>query len=341
MTSESLSSAAPKRRLTARLTGEDWAGLVVLILLATLPLLTQGYILYILPQYLTFGLLAVSLSLLWGSAGIVSFGQAAFFAVGGYAIGLLMKHPLVDWLNMAYLGFVTAAALGGVLALIVGHFLFSAGVRATYFVLATLALSIIVEQLAKSQSDITGGWNGLYVDRLTLTGPGFSVNMFPDLPMYYFVLVMVAFAFLPVTLLMRGRFGKIIAGIRENEDRMTALGFEVSRYKTLIFGLSGMIAAFAGSLYATHSGFVSPSLGGVLFSTEVLVWVAIGGRQSLIGSFVGGVLIASLSNWLSALTPEYWQLIIGLIFIAVIIAFRGGLAGLVVSLLSRLRRRAS
>jgi urea transport system permease protein len=320
-----------------RLGGEEWATLVILAGLALVPLVIEGYVLYILPQYLTFGLLAVSLSLLWGSAGIVSFGQAAFFAVGAYTFGLLTKAGSVDWINMAYVAFVLAALAGGLLAYVVGSFLFGAGVGATYFVLVTLALSIITEQLAKSRSDITGGWNGLYVDRLTLTAPGFEINMFPDVPMYYFVLVMISVVLLATMLLMRGRFGKVIVGIRENEDRMSALGYEVARYKSLIFALSGMIAAYAGSLYATHSGFVSPSLAGVLFSTEILVWVAVGGRRSLLGSFIGGVVIASLANVLSALTPEYWQLFIGLIFVTVIVLFRDGLAGVAETAARRLR----
>ena len=331
-------ASAPPVAAARRLGGEEWAGLAVLAALAALPLLTEGYILYILPQYMTFGLLAVSLSLLWGSAGIVSFGQAAFFAIGGYAIGLLMQNPWADWINMAYVAFLVAPIVGGLLAALVGNFLFGAGVGTTYFVLATLALSIITEQLAKSRSDITGGWNGMYVDRLTLTGPGFEVNMFPDVPMYYFALGMVALALVPVILLMRGRFGKTIVGIRENEDRMTALGYGIARYKTAIFALSGAVAAYSGSLYATHSGFVSPSLAGVLFSTEILVWVAVGGRRSIVGAFVGGIVIASLSNLLSAMTPEYWQLVIGVLFIAVIILFRDGIAGVVEGAARRMRR---
>lgn len=328
-----------KPPVTARriLGGDEWMGVLVLAVLALVPLFTEGYILYILPQYMTFGLLAVSLSLLWGAAGIVSFGQAAFFAIGGYVIGLLMKNPWVDWVNMAYVAFIIAPLAGALLAGLVGKFLFGAGVGTTYFVLATLALSIITEQLAKSWPDITGGWNGLYVDRLDLTGPGFTVNMFPDVPMYYFVLCMVALVLVATMLLMRGRFGKIIAGVRENEGRMSALGFEIATYKTLIVALSGAIAAYSGSLYATHSGFVSPSLGGVLFSTEVLVWVAIGGRRSIAGSFVGGIVIASLANVLSALTPEYWQLIIGVIFIAVIMLFHEGIAGIIEILARRMK----
>ena len=126
---------------------------------------------------------------------------------------------------------------------------------------------------------------------------------------------------------MSSKFGKILIGIRENEDRILALGYNTSFYKTLVFAISGLLAGLAGSIYGSHAGFVDPSLARVLFSTEVIVWVAIGGRNSLIGSLTGGILVASLSNYLNSITPEYWQLIIGIIFIIVIILFRGGLAG--------------
>ncbi len=94
-----------------------------------------------------------------------------------------------------------------------------------------------------------------------------------------------------------------------------------------MFALSGAVACLAGALYGTHANFVAPSLGGVLFSTEVVVWVAIAGRASLLAALLGGILVASLSNYLSTITPEYWQLVLGLIFIAVIVFLKGGIAG--------------
>lgn len=311
---------------------EDVAALAVFLLLAAIPLATSGYVVYILPQYMLLGVLAMSLALLWGHGGIVSFGQAAFFAIGAYAMGLVMKHLTGMAINSAYVGILVGTVGGGVTALLIGYFLFSAGVRAAYFVVATLALSIVVEQTVKSFSDITGGWNGLYVDRMTVTlGSWLELSLFDDAPIYYVVLAVVVPVYVIATALMRGRFGKIVVGIRENEDRMTALGFNVPMYKTLVFGLSGLLAGVAGSFYATHAQFAHPVNAGVLFSTQVVIWVAIGGRHSLLGSFVGAIVVASLSNYLSSIEEiqNYWPLVMGLIFIAVIVLFRGGLAGLV------------
>lgn len=319
--------------------GEAPIALVVFVLLALVPAVTSGYVVYILPQYLLFGVLAMSLGLLWGWADIVSFGQAAFFALGAYGMGVMMEAGLGDW--GGYVGIFCGIAAGATLALIAGYFLFSAGVKATYFVLITLALSIIVEQLAVSQSKITGGWNGLSVDRMAL-GPLGEIPLGGDAAMYYFVLPLVVLVYFGLLLLTRAKFGKILVGIRENEDRMTALGYNVSFYKTAVFTLSGALAGFAGALYATHANFVSPSLAGVTFSTEIVVWVAIGGRSSLLGALIGGILVSALSNYLSAISPQYWQLALGFVFILVIVFSKNGLAGAVAGLMEWVgaRRRA-
>lgn len=336
-------SGAQQKSLPARAAGErrfriteTGVAVVAFAILALVPALVSGYPVYILPQYMLFGIMAMSLSLLWGFGGILSFGQAGFFALGAYTMGLVMQGSF--GVNPAYLGLLLSLVVGGLLATVTGYFLFSAGVRATYFVLVTLALSIMVEQIAVSQSEITGGWNGMYIDRMTLTlGPLLEVSLFEDAPMYYFVLPIVALVYFLLRWLTTAKFGKVLVGIRENEDRLTALGFQTSLYKTCAFALSGALACFAGALYGSHANFVAPSLGGVLFSTEVVIWVAIGGRASLLGSLLGAIVVASLSNYLSAITPEYWQLLLGLLFIVVIVFFKGGIAGAVAGLPRRLK----
>jgi urea ABC transporter permease protein UrtC len=333
-----LGRGAPRAAGRGLLDGESVAALAVFLALGALPALISGYPIYILPQYMLFGMLALSLALLWGQVGIVSFGQAAFFALGAYAMGLAMQQTALP-VNGAYLGLLGSVVLGGALAGIIGYFLFSAGVRGAYFVIVTLALSIIVEQLAVSQSQITGGWNGMFIDRMSLTfGPLGEVSLFEDAPIYYLVLVVVAAAFALLKGLSRAPFGKLLVGVRENEDRLLALGVRTPLYKTGAFALSGAIACLAGALYGTHANFVAPSLAGVLFSTEVVVWVAIGGRDSLLGALLGGILVASLSNYLSAIMPGYWQLALGILFVLVILFLKGGVAGAIARLLAAGRR---
>lgn len=321
---ESAPALKPSRPFIARLT-ETHISAGIFAVLAVLPLLVDGYAIYILPQYMLYGVLAMSLALLWGFAGIVSFGQAAFFTIGAYVMGLCIG--LGGPINAGYIGIVAAGALGGVLAGITGYFLFSAGVRSTHFVLITLALSIIAEQIAVSQSWLTGGFNGMFVPRMSL-GLGTDGGDPGDTGMYLFVLGLCAGCYFALRHALLRRFGKVLAGVRENEDRLTAFGYRIDLYKTAAFAVSGVVAGFAGALYATSAGFVSPSLAGVLFSTQVVVWVAIGGRHSLLGAFVGAVLVAALSNYVSAIMPNYWQLIVGLVFMLVIVFFKRGLAGL-------------
>ena len=313
-----------------RLRSETAVAVVVFVLLALLPAVTSGYVVYILPQYLLYGVLAMSLSLLWGFGGILSFGQAAFFALGAYAMGLAQQWELP--VNSAYVALLLAIATGGVLAAVVGYFLFSAGVRDVYFVLVTLALSIMTEQITISQSQITGGYNGMFVPRMSLSLGGASLDLSADLPIYYTILPGVIALYVLLRAIVASRFGKVVAGIRENEDRVLSLGFRTPLYKTALFALSGAVAGLAGALYGTHASFVSPSLAGVLFSTQVVVWVAIGGRESLLGALLGAVGVAALSNYLTAITPEYWQLVVGIVFVVVIMAFRGGVAGALVRL---------
>lgn len=317
---------------------EEKVAVIVFIIFALLPIFITGYPIYILPQYMLFGVLAMSLALLWGFVGILSFGQAAFFALGAYTMGLAMQTNF--GVNSGYIGILISPLVGGALAAITGYFLFNAGVKATYFVLVTLALSIMVEQIAVSQSDITGGWNGMYIDRMPLTFGSFAeISLFNDIPAYYAIFPVVIAIYVFVRWLATGRFGKILIGIRENEDRMTALGFNISAYKTGAFALSGAIACLAGALYGAHANFVAPSLGGVLFSTEVVVWVAIAGRASLLAALLGGILVASLSNYLSTVTPDYWQLVLGIIFILVIVFLKGGVAGAISDLSKHLQSK--
>lgn len=326
---------APRRR---RLDGEARTAVVVFLVLAALPAVISGYPVYILPQYMLFGMLALSLALLWGFLGMVSFGQAAFFALGAYTMGLAMQQTAAP-INMAYVGLLGSIALGAALGGVIGYFLFSAGVRGAYFVIVTLALSIITEQIAVSQSQLTGGWNGMFIDRMALTfGPLGEVSLFQDAAIYYVVLAVVAAAFALLKGLSRSPFGKILIGIRENEDRLVALGVRTPLYKTAAFALSGAIACLAGAFYGTHANFVAPSLAGVLFSTEVVVWVAIGGRSSLLGALLGGIVVASLANYLSAIVPRYWQLALGLLFVLVIVYLRGGIAGAIANLYAARRK---
>lgn len=321
-----------------------WAGpenvvaVVLFVALFYVPYLVVGYPVFILPQYMLFGVLALTLCLLWGFGGMVSFGQGAFFAVGAYAIGITVQR--MDGAASPWLGLLLAGVAGTALAGVIGYFLFSADVRESYFVLVTLAISTIVYVIANSQSKLTGGFNGMFVKRVSFPLPGGgSLSMASDLSVYYTVFAFTLLAYVGFRLLQRSRFGRVLVGIRENEDRTRALGYNTALYKTFAFAVSGGVAALAGALYATDAGFVSPSLGGVLFSTGVVVWVAVGGREYFVGALIGAITISVLSNALNSLIPEYWQLLLGVLFVLVIVFFRRGLIGSLLQVPEYLRGR--
>ncbi len=191
-----------------------WAGAenvfaaLVFAALFYVPYLVGGYPVYILPQYMLFGVLALTLCLLWGFGGMVSFGQGAFFAVGAYAFGIVLKN--MDGPSAPWVGLVLGVVLGALIAGAVGYFLFSANVRDSYFVLVTLAISTIVYVIANSQSGLTGGFNGMYVDRATLSVFGlFEISLAGDLAMYYvaFAVTLLCVPRLSVSAVVRVRAG--------------------------------------------------------------------------------------------------------------------------------------
>lgn len=317
---------ARRQRLMRWASPENVLAVLLFVALFYVPYLVVGYPVFILPQYMLFGVLALTLCLLWGFGGIVSFGQGAFFAIGAYSLGITLQR--LDSTLSPWVGLLLALVLGAAVAGVIGYFLFTADVRDSYFVLVTLAISTIVYVIANSQSDLTGGFNGMYVERITLPLPGgASLNVTSDLAIYYTVFVFTLLAYLGFRLLQASPFGQVLVGIRENEDRTRALGYNTALYKTCAFAVSGAVAALAGALYATDAGFVSPSLGGVLFSTGVVVWVAVGGRDYYVGALIGAIAISVLSNVLNSLIPEYWQLLLGVLFVLVIVFFRRGLIG--------------
>jgi urea transport system permease protein len=328
---ETASSPSDRGRSAVRawLTPENVLALVGFVALFAVPYVVSGYPVFILPQYMLFGVLAMSLCLLWGLGGMVSFGQAAFFIVGAYSMGIAVRDiggKLGPWAGIG-LGVAVAVAVAGAL----GYFLFSARVRDSYFVLVTLAISTIAQVVANSASELTGGFNGLFVSRVSFSLPGASLSLQDDVAAYYIVFLITFAVYVGLRFLQHSAFGRVLVAIMANEERTEALGYNTALRKTLAFAISGGIAALAGAFYATQNGFVSPDLGGVLFSTNVVIWVAIGGRQYFLGALVGAIGISILSNQLNAALPKYWQLILGLLFFVVIAFFRRGIIGTVVT----------
>jgi urea ABC transporter permease protein UrtC len=308
-------------------------GVIIIGVLFLLPLVLTEYLAFLAGQYMLFGLLAMSLGLIWGYAGILSFGQAAFFGVGAYTMALSFQH--ITAVNPAYVGLVVTVVLTGALSFAMGWFYFRADVTDDYFVIVTLALPVIFQRLATTFSDVTGGFQGIFVGRMELTAPGITVPLADDRLYYYVILFALLGGYFLCRKLLNTHFGRVLVAIRENEERTKSLGYDTARYKTLTFTFSGILAGIAGALYASLSAFVSPTLTGFLLSTEVVIWVALGGRMILLGAVGGGIVVGGLSTALSGTFPQAYILILGIVFISVVVLFPKGIFGTLFALLAQ------
>jgi branched-chain amino acid transport system permease protein len=316
--------------------------LVLVVLLAAYPFWAGSYQVGVLRDALIFGILALSLDFLWGKAGILSFGQAAFFGLGAYAMAI-GGHALGG--GEAFLASLAAGlVLAGLVSGAVGYFLLYGGVRGPYLTIVTLALSLVAQRIATGWANVTGGDAGL----LGAPSPGFSLGgaafaVTDPVGQYALVVIVLLLALFGIWLWCRGRRGNILAAIQDNELKLRSLGYDTAGRLLVVFILSAMLAALAGGLYASVSGFVAPDLVGLLLSTQVIVWVAVGGRGTLLGPIIGAVVVTRLQTEISSYSYSLWPLIIGAFFIALVFLFPEGLLPFAVRLLARLfgRRQLS
>jgi urea transport system permease protein len=307
--------------------------LAVWLLLAACPLVVSEWRLSQLAQITSYGIFAMSLAFLWGQTGLLCFGQAIFFGVGAYVMALITKGMLPGVGDSTVTGLLVATLLPAVVALIAGTLVFRGrGLSGAYFAIVTLAAAVIVERAA-SHFRFIGGFNGLLdVPPLRYGGAAGRVDLLAPVPVYYVMLGAAGLAYGLLLWLERSPAGTALRAVRDNEARTAYFGFEVSVYKTFSLTLSGAVAGFAGGLFVTQFGFVSPALIGVPLSTEVLIWTALGGREVLLAAFLGALVVRSVEGALSEVLGYYWLLGLGVLFIASVVIFPRGLLGRPLSL---------
>jgi urea transport system permease protein len=304
------------------------AGLGLLLLgLAVVPWVLDPFRLSILAKTISFAMFALSLDLLWGISGVFSFGQAAFFGMGAYALGLITREFAFP--GVSYVGLLAAVVLPALLALGVGYFTFYGRVSGAYFAIVTLAVSLILGQLATTWVGLTGGHNGLFpVPPLELGIPGFVERTF-DTPteIYYLQLALLLILIAVSIALVRSRFGQALVAMEENEERARFFGYDTAALKLIALTISGGIAGLAGGTFASIEGFVNPAVFGILLSTEVIIWVILGGRGTLIGPVVGATVVALLEDYLSGTFLQVWLLVLGGLLLATVLFRPEGLLG--------------
>ncbi|HLY22383.1 MAG TPA: branched-chain amino acid ABC transporter permease [bacterium] len=302
--------------------------LVVAAALLLVPLTGSRFAATTLTEMLVFAIFAMSLDLLVGYTGLVSLGHAAPFGVAAYTVALLSTHgtaALAATLPAALVAGTAAAALIGVFALR------AAGV---YFLMLTLAFAQMAFAVAHEWAGVTGGTNGLSgIPRPALP----AADLGGAVPFYYLVLLLAGLAAVVLARITRSPFGAALAGVRENEARMRAMGYDTFRLKMAAFVIAGAAAALSGALYAYYNGFVSPDVLYWTTSGQVLVMVLLGGAGTLAGPAAGAAAVLLLQNLASSYT-ERWTLILGAAFILVVLAAPSGLAGVAARLGGPLRR---
>jgi urea transport system permease protein len=306
--------------------------------LAIAPFVLDEWNVGLLAQYVTYGILALSLGLIWGQAGILCFGQSIFFGIGAYSMALVTLGKLPMLGSSQWVGLALAILLPMVVAAILGWIMFHGrALSGAHLAIVTLCAAVVCE-IAARRWEFIGGFNGMFgVPPLVspFDGEPLSTNV------TYFI---VSFAALLVYLLSlwisRSPLGTVLAAIRNHERRTLHFGYDVSLHKIFVFTISGAIAGLAGGLFTTQFGFVSPPLVGFALSTEVLIWVAVGGRTVLMAAFLGALTVRMTENLMSASLDEYWLIALGTLFVIVVVVLPQGVFARLLTLVPprRLRR---
>lgn len=298
-----------------------------LIALFAAPFFFRDFFVTLLIQSLILAVFAISVDMLWGYAGILTFGHAAFFGFGAYISAKLLLA--VDFAGMTYLALAASVVIPGIAGLLIAGALFYRRIDEEYFTIITLAIAIIAQQVAVSWQSVTNGYNGISgIPPIKIGIPFVAMLPAEDYLLYYVVLAITLVMYLVSRRIIRSPFGSTLSAIDQNEAKARSLGYDTRKYKTLIFAIASAVAGLAGAVYAGYGSFVSPPLLGFLFSTEVLIWVLVGGRGTLVGAIVGTLFINLVENTLSGAFQFSWTLLLGVLLVIIVLAFPAGIVGL-------------
>jgi len=315
------------------------------------PLHLSSYVVGLIGKYLCYAILATAVDLIWGFCGILSLGHAAFFALGGYAMGMhLMRqigtrgvygHPVLpdfmvflnwDALPWFWYGFdqvwfaiIMVALVPAALAFVFGWLAFRSRVTGVYFSIMTQALSYAL-LLAFFRNDMGFGGNNGFTDFKELLGFDLQRDSTRS-ALLLVTAVTLAISYSACRMIVTSRAGRVIRSIRDAESRTRFLGYSVESYKLWLFVFSAVMAGVAGALYVPQVGIINPSEFEPLKSIEVVIWVAVGGRGTLFGAAAGAVIVNYLKTFFTSALPEFWLYALGSIFIGVTIFLPRGLAG--------------
>lgn len=336
---------------------KDLIGVILLALLlaVVLPLILDPFRLNMVGKYLTYAFVAVGLVLCWGNAGILSLGQGVFFGLGGYCMAMYLKlqastpeatkiqstpgiPDFMDWNQITQLPFfwvpfkslgfsvIAVMAVPAVFALVLAYALFKRRVGGVYFAIITQALAAIMSILIIGQQGYTGGVNGI-TDLRTLQGWDIRTDSAKFI-LYFVNVALLIGSILLCQFINRSKLGRILVAMRDKEDRVRFSGYDVASFKIFVFCFAAALAGVGGAMFTLQVGFMSPSFVGITPSIEMVIYTAVGGRLSLLGAVYGTLLVNWAKTSFSETFPELWLFGLGGLFIAVVLLFPNGLAGL-------------
>ena len=324
-----------------------WPWILIVAAALILPLILPPFRLNLLGRFLSLGIVALGVDLIWGYTGLLSLGQGIFFALGGYALGMHLSLNSLEpgqlpeffglygvnslpvfWQPFSSPLFTLAAiwVIPALVAGILGFLVFRNRIKGVYFSILTQAALLVFFNFFNGQQKLINGTNGLKTDTAKLFGELVGSDHMQRNLFWLTVLLVIA-AWALCRWLTSGRFGDALVAIRDDEPRMRFTGYNPTVYKTLVFTLAGALAGISGALYTVQSGIVSPQFMAVPFSIEMVIWVAVGGRGTLLGAVLGAVLINYAKSLISEQLPETWLFVQGALFLLVVTALPDGLVG--------------
>lgn len=314
------------------------------------------YMVSLLGKYLTFALLALSVDLIWGYCGILSLGHGAFFALGGYAMGMHMMRQIGDrgvygnpllpdfmvflnwqelpWYWYGFDSFAFAAVMAmvvpGALAFVFGWFAFRSRVTGVYLSIITQAMTYAL-MLAFFRNDMGFGGNNGLTDFKDILGFNLQTD-FMRAALFATSALVLTISYVMCRFIVSSRLGRVLVAVRDAESRTRFLGYRVEYYKLFVFVVSAMLAGVAGALYVPQVGIINPSEFMPANSIEIVIWVAVGGRGRLYGAVLGAVLINYAKSYFTGALPEIWLFLLGGLFIATTLFLPRGIVGWLPSL---------
>ncbi|MFN8449663.1 MAG: urea ABC transporter permease subunit UrtC [Anaerolineae bacterium] len=321
--------------------------LVGVMLVFVFPNVMSDFQINLLGRFLTYAIVAVGLDLLWGYTGMLSLGQGLFFGLGAYCFGMYLNLEAAGSKLPEFMGLygvtelpffwqpfyspvfaiVFAVLFPMLIATLLGFMLFRSRIQGVYFSIITQALTAIVALLLIGQQRLINGTNGI-TEMRTIFGARLGDHN-TELALYLATAVVLGVVFWGCRILVRSRFGRLLVAIRDDENRVRFMGYNTVAIKTVIFAVSAGIAGIAGALFVPQIGIISPKQIDIVASIEIVIWVAVGGRGTLIGAMIGAILVNAGKSVISTLNADIWQLIMGGLFVGVVLLFPKGLVGAV------------